>query len=104
MLNVNDVQSLLNCPINRRIDFFNDFPVIFSDVVLKVDDDQCAVFHNVFLHIFHVPLYGGVYIRESVSSEPCCSWQKPERLLQQPVSAFQKIVSQQCLYLRRLTV
>lgn len=50
VLNVNDVQSLLNCPINRLVDFCNDSSVIFRDVILQVDYDQCAVFHIVFLH------------------------------------------------------
>ena len=71
---------------------------------MQADHDQCTVFHIVFLHKYHAPLYGGVYIRESESSKPCCLWQKPEHPLQQPVSAFQKIVSQQRLYLRRLAV
>ncbi len=80
------------------------FLVVFRNVILQVDHDQCAVFHIAILHKFHAPLYGGVYIRESGSSEPCYLWQQLKRLLQQPVSAFQKIVSQQRLYLRRLAV
>lgn len=104
MLNVDDPQFFLLCPVNRFIDFCNDFLVVFRDVVLQVDHDQCTVFHLVFLHKFRVPLYGGVYIRESESSKPRYSWQELEILLQQPVAAFQKIVSQQRLYLRRLSV
>ena len=51
VLNVNDVQSLLNCPINRLVDFCNDFLVVFRDIILQVDHDQCAVFHIVSLSI-----------------------------------------------------
>lgn len=35
VLNVNDVQSLLNCPINRLVDFCNDSSVIFRDVICR---------------------------------------------------------------------
>ena len=65
VLNVNDPKSLLLCPVDRFIDFCNDLLVVFRNVILQVDHDQCAVFHLVFLHKFRVPLYGGVSIRES---------------------------------------
>ena len=72
VLNVNDPQFLLLCPVNRFVDFCNDFLIVFRDVILQVDHDQCTVFHIVVLHKFHVPLHGSFYIRRSESSEPCC--------------------------------
>ena len=71
VLNVDDSQLLLDGPADRRVDVFDDLSVVLCDVILKVDHDQCAVFHIAILHKFHAPLYGGVYIRESGSSEPC---------------------------------
>ena len=32
VLNVNDPQVLFNCPVNSRVDFFDDFLVVFCDV------------------------------------------------------------------------
>lgn len=55
VLNVYDPQNILNCPVDRCIDFFNDFTVVFRNVILQVDYDKCAVFHNRFLHIFLTP-------------------------------------------------
>ena len=40
MLNVNDPKALLFCPVDRRIDFFNDFLIVFRDVILQVDDSS----------------------------------------------------------------
>ena len=54
MLNVNDPQLLLDGPVDRLIDFIHDFPVVFRDIILQVDDGQSAVFHAVFLHAFHL--------------------------------------------------
>ena len=52
--------------------FITNSLIVFRDVILQVDHDQCTVFHIVVLHKFRVPLYGGVYIREADSSEPRC--------------------------------
>ena len=35
------------------------FPVVFRDVILKVEYDQCGVFHFVLLHDFHFLMLGG---------------------------------------------
>ena len=45
MLNINDPQSPLGCPVNCLIDFSYDLLVILRNVILQVDYDQCAVFH-----------------------------------------------------------
>ena len=47
VLNVDDPQLLLDGSDDRRVDVFDDLSVVLCDVILKVNHDQCAVFHSV---------------------------------------------------------
>ena len=57
MLNVYNIHVLANRPVDRLIDPVDDFPVMLRDVILKVDHDQCSVFHPVFLHKLRFTAY-----------------------------------------------
>ena len=37
---------------DRLVDFFDDFPVVFRNVIFQVDHDQRAVFHSVSFSFF----------------------------------------------------
>lgn len=47
--NVSDPQFLLDCPVDCLVDFFNNLPVVFRDVILQVDDHKCTVSHFIIL-------------------------------------------------------
>ena len=53
VLNVDDSQLLLDGPADRRVDVFDDLSVVLCDVILKVDHDQCAVFHSISFSFSH---------------------------------------------------
>ena len=58
VLNINDPQPLLNCPVDCLIDFLNDFLVVFRDVVLQVDYDQRTIIHTISSFVANIaPLY-----------------------------------------------
>ena len=52
VLDINDPQVLPDRPVDCLVDVFDDFSLVFRDVILQVDDDQRTVFHNGFLHCF----------------------------------------------------
>ena len=52
VLDINDPQVLPDRLVDCLVDVFDDFSVVFRDVILQVDDDQRTVFHNGFFHCF----------------------------------------------------
>ena len=49
VLDINDPQVLPDRLVDCLVDVFDDFSVVFRDVILQVDDDQRTVFHNALI-------------------------------------------------------
>ena len=57
VLDVHNMHSLTHSPIYCGVDFIYDFLVVFRDVVLNIDDNQCFRAHNTSSHLMFIIMF-----------------------------------------------